>query len=115
MNRRVRAASLASAFLLGLLAGSMLLIALAVAPFWQSLPPAEFRAWFAAHAFRIGRLMVPLGAGAAVAAVGAAIVAGGLPTRRSHLRAAACALGVVVVTLAVNEPANERFATPGAL
>src|SRR5437870_1934362 len=53
----VRAASLASAFLLGLLAGSMLLIALAVAPFWQSLPPAEFRAWFAAHAFRIGRLM----------------------------------------------------------
>ena len=84
MSRRVRPASIASAFLLGLLAGAMLLIALAVAPFWQSLPPAEFRAWFAANAFRIGRLMIPLGAAAAI-------------------------------TLAVNEPANQRFAAPGAL
>src|SRR5207244_2241495 len=84
MSRRVRPASIASAFLLGLLAGAMLLIALAVAPFWQSLPPAEFRAWFAANAFRVGRLMIPLGAAAAI-------------------------------TLAVNEPANQRFAAPGAL
>ena len=108
MSRRVRPTSIASAFLLGLLAGAMLLIALAVAPFWQSLPPAEFRAWFAANAFRIGRLMIPLGAAAALAARG-------LPTRRSHLRAAACALGVAAITLAVNEPANQRFAAPGAL
>src|SRR6058998_1276304 len=98
MRRRVRAASIASALLLGLLAGAMLLIALALAPFWQSLPPAEFRAWFAANAFRIGRLMIPLGAAAALAAV-----------------AAACALGVGIITLAVNEPANERFAAPGVL
>ena len=114
MSRRVRPASIASAFLLGLLAGAMLLIALAVAPFWQSLPPAEFRAWFAANAFRIGRLMIPLGAAAALAAVAAAL-ARGLPARRSHLRAAACALGVAAITLAVNEPANQRFAAPGAL
>src|SRR5438034_6718542 len=115
MSRRVRPTSIASAFLLGLLAGAMLLIALAVAPFWQSLPPAEFRAWFAANAFRIGRLMIPLGAGAAVAALAATFAARRLPTRRSHLRAAACALAVAIVTLAVNEPANERFAAPGAL
>jgi hypothetical protein len=106
-----RAASLASAFLLGLLAGAMLLIALAVAPFWQSLPPAEFRAWFAANAFRIGRLMIPLGAASALAAVVAALLGRGLPTWPSHLRAAACALGIGAITLAVNEPANERFAT----
>ncbi len=111
----MRATSIASAFLLGLLAGAMLLIALAVVPFWQSLPPAEFRAWFAANSSRIGRLMIPLGAGAALAALAAALAARGLPTRRSHLRAAACALGVAVITLAVNEPANERFAAPGAL
>src|SRR5881628_4079519 len=115
MNRRVRAASIASAFLLGLLAGAMLLIALAVAPFWQSLPPAEFRAWFAANAFRIGRLMVPLGAAAALAAVAAALAGRGAPGSPSLLRAAACAVGVGIVTLAVNEPANERFAAPGAL
>jgi hypothetical protein len=113
MSRRVHPASIASAFLLGLLAGAMLLIALAVAPFWQSLPPAEFRAWFAANAFRIGRLMIPLGAAAALAAVAAALAARGLPARRSHLRAAACALGVAAITLAVNEPANERFAALG--
>jgi len=115
MCPRVRAASLVSALLLGLLAGAMLLIALAVAPFWQSLPPAEFRAWFAANAFRIGRLMIPLGAGAALAALAAALAARGLPRRRSHLRAAVCALGVAIITLAVNEPANERFAASGAL
>src|SRR5437899_1868563 len=115
MRRRMRAASIASTFLLGLLAGAMLLVALAVAPFWQSLPPAEFRAWFAANAFRIGRLMIPLGAGAALAALAAALAARGLPTQRSHLRAAACALGVAAITLAVNEPANQRFAAPGAL
>jgi len=115
MRHRVRAASIVSAFLLGLLAGAMLLIAFAVAPFWQSLPPAEFRAWFAANAFRIGRLMIPLGAGAALAALASALAARGLPTRRSHLRAAACALGVALITLAVNEPANERLAARATL
>src|SRR5882724_8207910 len=108
MRHRVRAASIVSAFLLGLLAGAMLLIAFAVAPFWQSLPPAEFRAWFAANAFRIGRLMIPLGAGAALAARG-------LPTRRSHLRAAACALRVALITLAVNESAIQRLAARATL
>src|SRR5436309_15814128 len=105
MSRRVRPASIASAFLLGLLAGAMLFIALAVAPFWQSVPPAEFRAWFAANAFRIGRLMIPLGAAAAIAALAAALAARRLPARRSHLRAAACAVGVAIVTPAVNERA----------
>src|SRR5207245_10618722 len=113
MSRRVRPASIASAFLLGLLAGAMLLIALAVAPFWQSLPPAEFRAWFAANAFRIGRLMIPLGAPAALAAVAAALAARRPPARRSHLRAAACPLGVAAIPLGVNEPANQAFPLPG--
>src|SRR3989442_11370139 len=114
MSRRVRPTSIAAAFLLGLLAGAMLLIALAVAPFWQSQPPAEFRAWFAANAFRIGRLMIPLGAAAALAAVVAALAAPGLSTRRSHLPAAAGALGAAAITLAVHEPAHERFAVPRA-
>src|SRR5215470_5942449 len=75
-----------AAFLLGLLAGAMLLIAVGVAPFWQTLPPLAFRGWFALHAWRIGRLMRPLGATA-----------------------------VLLVTVVVNEPANDLFARPGAL
>src|SRR5207245_10309694 len=109
MSRRVRPASIASAFLLGLLAGAMLLISLAVAPFWQSLPPAEFRAWFAANAFRIGRLMIPLGAAAALAAVAAALAARGLPARRPHLRAAARPLGGRAITPAGHGPAHQRL------
>jgi len=104
-----------SALLLGLLAGGMLLIAVAIVPFWRALPPAEFRAWFAANSFRIGALMVPLGAGAAVASVTALVVGGGLSSRAWRLAAAAGAVGVVVVTLTVNEPANVRFASAGAL
>ena len=111
----MRAASIASALLLGLPTGAMLLIALALVPFWQSLPPAGFRAWFAANSYRIGRLMIPLGAGAAAASGIAALAGRGHPTRGAHLRAAACALAIAAITLAVNEPANERFAAPVAL
>ena len=111
----MRAASIASALLLGLLTGAMLLIALALTPFWQSLSPAEFRAWFAANSYRIGGLMIPLGAGAAAASVTAAFAGRGHPAWGARLGAAACALGVAAITLAINEPANERFAAPAGL
>src|SRR5437899_2477688 len=110
MSRRMRAVSIASAFLLGLLAGAMLLIALAVAPFWQSLPPAEFRAWFAANAFRIGRLMVPLGAAAALAAVAAALAGRRAPARPSLLRAAAGGPGAIAFTVMPSGPSSAASA-----
>jgi hypothetical protein len=50
-----------AAVLLGLLTGAMLLIGVALVPWWSSLDPLAFSAWFAAHASLIGRLMVPLG------------------------------------------------------
>ena len=49
---------------LGLLAGGMLVIGVALVRFWQSLAPSDFQAWFAAHAHLVGRLMIPLGVGA---------------------------------------------------
>jgi hypothetical protein len=105
-----------SAFTLGVLSGAMLLIAVAVAPFWHQLPPAEFRAWFAANAHRIGALMIPLGLAAALTSVAALLVGFGTAGRRGWLAlAVAGAVGVAVVTLLVNEPANRLFATPGAL
>ena len=105
----------ASAWLVGILTGAMLLIAVALVPFWRSLPPAEFRAWFAAHAFRIARLMVPLGAGSMVAALGALGAGRRTPDRGWLALAAGGAVGIVVVTLVVNEPANERFAAATGL
>jgi len=106
-----------TAFLLGLLAGAMLLIAVGVAPFWQAVPPLAFRGWFALHAWRIGRLMRPLGAGAALVAGIAWMGAWRSTDGRRVWRgmAALAAVGVALITLLVNEPANQLFARPGAL
>jgi hypothetical protein len=83
----------------------MTLIRVALVPFWRSLPPAEFRAWFRAHGRRIGMVMIPLGV-TTVAAVSAAAV---LEPQRGSKLAAAATGSVVAITVAVNEPANERF------
>jgi hypothetical protein len=58
---------------IGLLAGAMLFIAVALMPFWQQLPPAEFRAWFAAHSGRIAELMFSLGIAAVLLSLSALI------------------------------------------
>ena len=105
-----RSLSFASATLTGLLAGAMLFLRVVLLPFWQQLPPAEFRAWFTENAPRIRRLMVPLGVGAAAASVGAAAAqAVSRGDARSSSAAAAGAVAVVAVTVTVNEPANEKF------
>ena len=112
----VRPLELLSAVLVGLLAGGMVLIEVVLLPFWRSVPPAEFRRWFTANAPRIRTLMVPLGAGAAIASVASAVTDALLARRRgpASLTAAAATVGVVAVTVTVSEPANHRF-TGGAL
>ena len=80
-----------AAALLGLLAGAMLLIAVALVPWWQSLEPTEFARWFREHSPAIGRLMLPLGAGGAALACTAA----GLTRRRDLWVAAALAVFTV--------------------
>jgi len=57
---------------LGLLAGAMLLIALAIVPFWVTLEPIEFARWFRTYSPLLGRVMLPLGASATLLAVIAA-------------------------------------------
>lgn len=104
-----------SALLLGLLSGAMLLIAVSFVPFWRSMAPAEFRSWFSANSFSIGALMFPLGTASAVASVAAWMFAQEKAMRRWLLFAMLGAQGVVLVTLAINEPANRLFAAPGAL
>ena len=100
----------ASAILNGLLAGAMLFLRVVLLPFWRGLPPAEFRVWFARHSGRIRALMVPLGTGAAGCSLGATAaraVSGADP--RASAVAATSSVAVVVVTVAVNEPANREF------
>jgi hypothetical protein len=95
-------------------AGAMLLIRIVLLPFWRGLPPAEFRRWFASHSSRIRRLMVPLGATAAASAIASAATEAAterIPATTSAI-AAASAMGVVAVTVKVNEPANEKFVRP---
>jgi MFS family permease len=81
---------LLACLLLGLLAGGMLVIGVALVSFWKSLSPSAFQAWFASYSHLIGGLMIPLGAGS-VAATAAALLAGwsGPAARRRWLLAAA--------------------------
>ncbi len=83
---------------LGLLAGGMLVIGVALVSFWKSLAPSDFQAWFAAHAHLVGRLMIPQGVGAiAVTAAAVAVCWRGSATaRRWLLVAAVAAIGVMV-------------------
>jgi len=99
-----------SAVLTGLLAGGMVFIEVVLLPFWRGAPPAEFRRWFTAHSDRIRSIMIPLGAGAG--AVSTAYAATRLADRRPDGPASTAAvtnLGIIAITVIVNEPANHRF------
>jgi len=111
-----RPLALVSAVLAGVLTGGMVLIEVVLVPFWRALPPAEFRAWFAAHSGRIRALLVPLGAATGIACTASAAVraVGGRRGRPASVAAAGAAAGVIAVTVTVNEPANHRF-TAGTL
>lgn len=84
---------------LGLLAGAMLLIAGAFVPYWQSMDPVEFSRWFREHSPLLGRVMLPLGAGATIlTGIAAALVR---PVSSPPFRwfAVAAALAVAVAAL----------------
>src|SRR3712207_46446 len=105
-----RPLTLLTAVLTGLLAGGMVLIQVVLLPFWRTVPPADFRRWFSAHSGRIRTLMVPLGAGAGVAALGSAATraAAARGSDPASLTAAAATAGVIAITVAVNEPADRK-------
>jgi hypothetical protein len=110
-----RAFAVVTAVLVGLLAGAMLLIEVVLVPFWRGARAADFREWFAANSGRIRALMVPLGAGAGGVATASALahVAEGRKGAPASMVAAGATIGVVGITVAVNEPANRRFTTGG--
>lgn len=81
---------------LGLLAGGMLLIAVAIAPFWASLEPAEFVRGFRESAPLIGQIMFPLGASSTILVVAAAGLARRASSPSLPWFALAAVLAVVV-------------------
>ena len=75
-----------SAALTALFTSAMLVIRVALVPFWLRLPPDAFRDWFRVNSPRIGALMFPLGAAATVSATAAAVVSRDVPRARSDDR-----------------------------
>src|SRR5262249_62118982 len=102
-------------FVLGLLAGGMLVIGVAFVSFWKSLSPNDFQAWFASYSHLIGRLMLPLGFGSIAATVAALLACWSGPStqRRWLLLAAVSAVGGMVTYPIFFAGTNESFVRGG--
>ncbi len=83
-----------AALLLGLLGGALLLLALGLVPYWQSLQPLEFTQWISTNSHYIANTMKPIG----FSATGVTLLATGLAVwKKLHTRywliaASVCAL-----------------------
>ena len=112
MNHLMNLPGQMAAVLLGLLSGAMVLIALALVPYWQSLPPLDFAGWFAAHSHFIAAVMLPL----AMAAGLFTLLATGLswckkrPARYEWLVAAVCVLVSILMFPIYFRETNAAFA-----
>lgn len=100
-------------FVLGLLVGGMLVIGISIVGFWKSLSPGDFQAWFASHADRIGRVMIPLGVGSVAASAAAAATGWRGPARPWLVVAALSAIGVMVTYPVFFAGINAAFARGG--
>ena len=93
------AVGLAAGIALGLSAGAMFAEGAVLVPFWRSIPPASFLAWYAANAQRLLDFFGPLEAAGALFAVAAAVL------HRSRGRAARWAFaGAAVLAVCVLVP-----------
>jgi len=101
-----------SVLLLGVFVGAMLTEGMVLVPYWQSLSPVEFFAWYAANDRRLLRYFGQLTALTAVVAVVAAILALATdhPGRADALVAAGLMIAVVASFPLYFKRANESFA-----
>jgi hypothetical protein len=74
LNIVVDAVRVLSAMSLGVFAGGMLTEACVLVPYWQSLRPAEFLAWYAGHGHRLQSFFGPLTYVTGLLALAAAIL-----------------------------------------
>ena len=96
---------------LGIFAGAMLTEGLVLVPYWRSLRPAEFFAWYAANGQRLLGFFGPLTTVTAVLAIAAALVSlwQGHPGRWLALLAAVLLVAVVSTFYLYFEKANASF------
>jgi hypothetical protein len=102
---------LLSAGALGVYAGAMLTEGFVLVPHWQSLPPADFYAWYAANDARLVGFFGAVTEMAALLALGAALAAfiTRHPGRWSALVAALSILVCVAMFFVYFADANARF------
>ena len=105
----------ASVLFLGVFAGAMLTEGMVLVPYWRSLSPAAFFAWYAANDRRLLRFFGQLTAVTALLAVAAAVAA--LATGHAAATQAATAAALMIAVVAsfplYFKRANESFAAAG--
>jgi hypothetical protein len=103
---------LLSAGSLGLFAGAMLTEGMVLVPYWRSLSPAAFFAWYAANDRRLLRFFGQLTSATALLVVAAAVMAlwTGHPAATHAVTSAALMIAVVASFPLYFKRANESFA-----
>jgi uncharacterized membrane protein len=86
-----------SAGVLGLAAGALLAEAAVLLPYWRSLEPEVFLAWYAANAELLFRFFAPLEIAGALLALGAAVLDGWPRRGQSSFQLASAVLAVAVL------------------
>lgn len=102
---------LASAGLLGVFAGAMLTEGFVLVPWWRSLAPAEFFAWYAANDRRLLAFFGPVTTATAVVTLASALLLAwtGHPGRWAAALACALTLASVAMFFVYFEAANASF------
>lgn len=112
---------LASTGLLGVFAGAMLTEGAVLVPYWRSLAPGEFFAWYAANDRRLLGFFGPVTTATAVATLAAALLMAwtGHPSRWTAAAACTLTLASVAMFFVYFEAANASFSAasvpPGEL
>lgn len=111
MNVLADVLCLLSVAVLGIFAGAMLTEGGVLVPYWRSLPPSEFFAWYAANDERLLGFFGPLTSVAALLALCAALAAvwARRPGRWLALLSAALSFAAVATFFLYFQDANARF------
>jgi len=104
------ACTFAAVVALGVSAGAMLTEAAVFAPYWRSLPPADFLTWFAANTDRLFNFYGPLEIATTALTLAAAALARRRPGGGWMIAAAVLSLAVLALFPLYFQAANESFA-----
>lgn len=111
MNTACNLTQLFSVACLGVFAGAMLTEGFVLVPYWRSLAPADFFAWYAANDARLLAFFSPVTSITAVVVMATAVVSlrTGHPARLATVIACASILAAVAMFFVYFESANASF------